>query len=125
MSIASTFTRFEHDILPRVVAPALATLLLLAASGSGARAASNVFVISDTEGYGIMDCLTDGKSCGRIVADAWCEAHGLGPANAYGRASDITAATPVSASTAATPVSASTTAPTRIPDDAMVVACGD
>ena len=62
----------------------------------------------------IMDCLTDGKSCGRVVADAWCEAHGHGPAKSFGRASDITGATPVSTGT-----------PTQIRPDAAVVACGD
>ena len=108
--------RFEHEILPRVVAPILATLLLLAASQHAARAAdSNTFVIADTEGYGIMDCLTDGKSCGRVVADAWCEAHGLGPAKSFGRASDITGAIPVSATTSTASVS----------PDAAVVSCGD
>ena len=111
---AHRLARFEHDILPRIVAPTLATLLLLAASQTGARAAQNTFVIADNEGYGIMDCLTDGKACGRIVADAWCEAHGLGPARSFGRASDVTAATPVS-----------TGAPNRLPADAAVVACGD
>ena len=116
MSKASPFVRFEHEILPRIVVPVLATLLLLAASGSHARADANTFVIEDAEGYGIMDCLTDGKSCGRIVADAWCEAHGLGPARSYGRASDITGATPVSATTGT---------PTTIPSNATVVACGE
>lgn len=115
MSTAHRLVRFEHDILPKIVAPALATLMLLAASGTGARAANKTFVISDAEGYGIMDCLTDGKACGRIVADAWCEAHGLGPASSFGRASDVTGAIPVS----------TTGTPNRVPDDAAVVACGD
>ena len=112
-SPAHDFARFEHEILPPIVAPLLATLMILFASHSVARAAET-FVIADSEGYGIMDCLTDGKSCGRVVADAWCEAHGHGPARSFGRASDITGATSVSTGT-----------PTQVRPDAAVVACGD
>lgn len=110
---AKWFARVDHEILPPLIVPLLATALLFAAGAGSARAA-NTFVIADGEGYGIMDCLTDGKSCGRVVADAWCEAHGHGAATSYGRASDITGATPVSTST-----------PTQIQPDAAVVACGD
>lgn len=104
----------ERGILPRVVVPLLAALLVILGGGHhAAHAAENVFVIADTEGYGIMDCLTDGKSCGRVVADAWCEAHGFGAARAFGRASDVTAAIPVS------------TAQTKAQPDAAVVACAE
>ena len=111
---AGRFATFEYDVLPRILAPLLATLLVLLASHGAARASENTFVIADTEGYGIMDCIADGKSCGRVVADAWCEAHGLGPARSYGRASDITGATPVSTGT-----------PTQVAPDAVVVSCAD
>jgi len=51
-----------------------------------------VYVISDNEGYGVVDCITKRNSpCGKAVADSWCEAHGHGPAKAFGPASDITA----------------------------------
>ena len=49
------------------------------------------FVIPANDGYGLGECLTGGRPCGRIVADAWCEAHGHGPARAFGRAEDVTA----------------------------------
>jgi hypothetical protein len=49
------------------------------------------FVIPANDGYGLAECITAGKPCGRIVADAWCEAHGQGPARAFGRSEDITA----------------------------------
>lgn len=105
----------EQGLLPRVVVPLLAAVLVLLAGGRhGARAADNVFVISDSEGYGIMDCLTDGASCGRVVADAWCEAHGLGAARSFGRASDVTGATPAAASST-----------TKIAPDAAIVSCGE
>ena len=111
-SSQSRFAEFEHNVLPRLVAPLLGLLLLLASQHKAQ--ADNTFVISDTEGYGIMDCVTDGKACGRVVADAWCEAHGLGSARSFGRAADITGVTPVSTGT-----------PTRVTPDAAVVSCAD
>lgn len=112
-SVPHRLAAFEHQVLPRVVAPLLGALLIIAASQHVARAAQDgVFVISDTEGYGVMDCLVEGKSCGRIVADAWCEAHGYAAARSFGPASDVTASTP-----------ASTKAATRIAPGAVIVAC--
>ncbi|HZY13089.1 MAG TPA: hypothetical protein VFE89_10100 [Beijerinckiaceae bacterium] len=62
------------------------------------------FVIPANDGYGLGECLTGGKPCGRIVADAWCEAHGRGPARAFGRAEDIIASiASISAKEQATP----------------------
>jgi hypothetical protein len=52
---------------------------------------TTTFVIPGNDGYGLGECITSGKPCGRIVADAWCEAHGQGPARAFGRAEDISA----------------------------------
>ncbi len=89
-----TFLEFEHRVLPRVLLPLMAGLLILATFGrSNVQAAgNNTFVINDTEGYGITECLTNGSSCGRVVADAWCESHGLGQSLAFGRADDLTGA---------------------------------
>ena len=90
-----TFSEFEHGLLPRIAVPILAGLLVLAASQHNAAAApARTFVISPAEGYGIQDCLSDGRACGKVVADAWCEAHGHGAALAYGKAEDVTAAIP-------------------------------
>jgi hypothetical protein len=36
----------------------------------------NTFIIPSDDGYGLADCLADGSPCGKIVADAWCRAHG-------------------------------------------------
>ena len=95
-----TFLEFEHRVLPRVLLPLMAGLLILATFGrSNVQAAgNNTFVINDTEGYGITECLTNGSSCGRVVADAWCEAHGRGHALAFVTRSAIDGRpTPVSA----------------------------
>ena len=88
-----TFVEFEHRVLPRIVLPLIGALALLAIAGRHqVQAATNSFVISDTEGYGITECLTNGSACGRVVADAWCEAHGHGVSVAFGRADDVTGA---------------------------------
>jgi hypothetical protein len=44
------------------------------------------FVIPPNDGYGVADCISDGGECGRIVADAWCEAQGFVKATAFGPA---------------------------------------
>jgi hypothetical protein len=36
----------------------------------------NTFIIPSDDGYGLADCLVEGRPCGEIVADAWCRAHG-------------------------------------------------
>ncbi len=42
------------------------------------------FLIPASEGYGIADCLIGGDTCGAIVAQAWCEAHGYGAVTRFG-----------------------------------------
>jgi hypothetical protein len=46
-----------------------------------------VFLIPQTDGYGLGDCLAEGRECGKIVADAWCESKGFTRAASYGVAS--------------------------------------
>jgi hypothetical protein len=89
-------TKREDSILPRIIAPLLAALMAAAAFQGRAEAAPahQIYVISDTEGYGVVECLTQKRDCGKIVADSWCEAHGHGAAVAFGRADDITASIP-------------------------------
>ncbi len=58
-----------------------------------AAASDRSFIIPSNDGYGIADCLGEGGACGRMVADAWCAAQGLGKAIAFGpaEASEMTA----------------------------------
>jgi hypothetical protein len=85
--------------------------LFFALAWSGAQAGQapigqgHVFIIAAADGYGVEDCLAEGGECGRVVADAWCEAHGHGPAIAFGLADDVTDAIPggVSAKNSARP----------------------
>jgi hypothetical protein len=83
----------RHRLIARTGLPLLAFCALAAVlSRLPVRAESaTTFVIPANDGYGLGECLTGGKPCGRIVADAWCEAHGRGSARAFGRAEDITA----------------------------------
>ena len=45
-----------------------------------------------SDGYGIAECLTGERECGKIVANAWCEAKGYTKAASYGAISpaDVT-----------------------------------
>lgn len=78
----------------RLAAAFLGVLCAASLGVASAPAYAETFVIamSDGDGYGINDCLLSGGACGRIVADAWCESHGLARATAFGPAEDVTGA---------------------------------
>lgn len=85
-------SKHEASVWPRIIGPLLAGLLVTVVYDSKSQAATqSTYVISDQDGYGVLECLTQKSPCGKIVADAWCEAHGHGAAQAYGRAEDVTA----------------------------------
>jgi len=65
--------------------------LFLMATRISARAENQTFVIPASDGYGISECMAPGATCGKVIADAWCEAHGLSQALTFGAAEDITA----------------------------------
>ncbi len=93
----SQHTKFEHSIWPSILAPLLAGLLVAAVYNGHSQAAPaaaqrTVYVLSDHEGYGLVDCISQKRECGKVVADSWCEAHGHGPALAFGGADDVTGA---------------------------------
>ena len=106
-------SKSETALLPRLAAPLIAGALLTLALQHGAQAAPESFIVADQDGYGLTECLKERGECGRIVADAWCESHGHGPANGFGRAEDITA-------------SVQATEPRQpVPAGATIVACSD
>jgi hypothetical protein len=76
---------------PRTLLFAAVAAVLCAAAPAGA--ADRSFLIPANDGYGIADCLGEGGACGRMVADAWCAAQGMGKARAFGPAesTDMTA----------------------------------
>lgn len=71
----------------------LAAVAALICAAAPARAADRSFLIPANDGYGIAECLGEGGACGRMVADAWCAAQGMGKARAFGpaEATDVTA----------------------------------
>lgn len=79
---------FQRIVFPLVLGLGLAGF---AAAHSAQASAGKLFVIPDSDGYGVSECLTGAAACGRSVADSWCAAHGQGAATAWGRAEDITA----------------------------------
>jgi hypothetical protein len=57
--------------------------------GVGRADDAHSFVVAANDGYGVQDCLGEGGECGRVVADAWCEANGHGVALSFGRADAV------------------------------------
>lgn len=85
--------------------------------GAGAQD-QRTFAIPEHDGYGVGDCLAAGpkSTCGRIVADAWCESKGFARAKSFGRgdATDVTGATP-----------AKVAAPSQPALSVVVITCDD
>ena len=44
------------------------------------------YLIPQSDGYGVAECITSGKECGKIVANAWCESKGHERSLAFGLA---------------------------------------
>jgi hypothetical protein len=77
---------FDFKLAPL---PVLLGLAFNAAYVLGSQAQeSRTFSIAATSGYGAEECLGEGGECGRLVADAWCNAHGQGTALKFGRSED-------------------------------------
>ncbi len=54
------------------------------AATEAAQAGPATFLIPASDGYGVADCLATGSECGKVVANAYCEAQGFGRASAFG-----------------------------------------
>ncbi len=78
-------------------------LLALASAGQAAAGEGRSFIVPANDGYGLAECLAAGAACGRLVADAWCEAQGLGKAISFGpaEATDVTGTVVAAATTVA------------------------
>ena len=76
----------------QIALPLLGALVVVSASKVPSQAATNhMLVIPASDGYGFDDCLSGGKACGQVIADAWCEAHGMAASVSFGRAEDVAA----------------------------------
>jgi hypothetical protein len=85
--LAGDFRKIFHFALALAAA-----LLVLSAIHIPAQAdmANHMVVVPASDGYGFDDCLSANKSCGKVIADAWCQAHGMSAALSYGRSDDVT-----------------------------------
>ena len=71
-----------------------ASFIVLPTGASRANVVHATFLIPASDGYGVADCLMGGNECGKIVANAWCEAHGFSRADHFGLAiEDVTGST--------------------------------
>jgi hypothetical protein len=74
-----------------------ASVLSLTLTASPASADSRIFIIaSQTDGYGIDQCLANGERCGAPMANAYCRQRQFADASAYRRVDtdEITGAVP-------------------------------
>ena len=109
-SLLREHLRMKYSGLSAIVFPLLLAALVGLGPAASARAeGAHEYIIAANDGYGLEDCLAVGSECGRVVADAWCEAHGHGHALNFGPRSAVDAR--------ATQVSTA--------DDPYVVQCGD
>ena len=104
----------DYRKIIQIALPFAAAFVALAASRMPSQAQTNhMLVIPASDGYGFDDCLAGNKACGHVIADAWCEAHGMSISTSFGRADDITA-------------SIGTSSPTsKIEPGAFIVNCKD
>ncbi len=75
-----------------MLALAAASFIVIPNGASQANVINTTFLIPASEGYGVADCLTGGSECGKVIANAWCEAHGFAKAASFGLAApeDVT-----------------------------------
>lgn len=70
-----------------IIGAGLSLAVLPPSRTAAAPSAERTFVIPASDGYGVADCLSaNAAECGKIVADAWCEAQGFTKATAFGTA---------------------------------------
>ena len=83
----------------------VAAFTLLAAP-TLAHATETTFAVPADDGYGMDDCLAEGKACAKLVADSWCQVKGMTQAVRFETAApeDITGAlSPATPRPSATP----------------------
>jgi len=71
--------------LAGALAAPLAAPLATALGASAATADTRIFIIENSDGYGIDGCLASGAPCGERVATAWCRSHAYSRALDFGR----------------------------------------
>ncbi len=98
-----------------IVGAGLSLSVLPTTRSNAAPSEQRTFLIPAGDGYGVADCISSKAECGKIVADAWCEAKGFAKASSFGLASreDFTGS-----------LSKTKAAPARTPEQPLVITCG-
>jgi hypothetical protein len=81
------------------LAVAIATLAAVLLGSVSAQAERRVFIIANNDdGYGVDRCLASGESCGKLVANAYCQARDFALAASFRKVEreEITGAVPTS-----------------------------
>lgn len=70
-----------------------AATLLIYVTPAIVHATETTFLVPADDGYGMDDCLSEGKACAKLVADSWCQVKGMAVSIRFERASadDVTA----------------------------------
>lgn len=63
----------------------VAAFLLVVPALASAEGANNIFVVDNSDGYGVDTCLAAGGACGQAMADAWCRVHDFERAISFGK----------------------------------------
>lgn len=79
ISLFSRSRRLPTRLRPLLIAAALA------GSTAPLAAETRIFLIENSDGYGVDTCLAEGAPCGSQVANAWCRTHDYSQALDYGR----------------------------------------
>ncbi len=98
-----------------IVGAGLSLSVLPTTRSNAAPSEQRTFLIPAGDGYGVADCISSKAECGKIVADAWCEAKGFAKASSFGLASreDFTGS-----------LSKTKATPARTPEQPLVITCG-
>jgi len=83
------YKRLATALLPAAAA-LLALALVASAQANSLKGKNGNYLIPADGSYGVEECIAQSYECGRVVATAWCEAHGHGAVRAFGPASDVT-----------------------------------
>jgi hypothetical protein len=81
-------------LLSTLAAATSAGMLATSEESRAAGRADATFVVPANDGYGFGECLTGASSCGKVIADSWCEAQGFRKAVSFNlvAAEDVTGA---------------------------------
>ena len=99
-----------------VVAAGISLSIMPSSRSVAAASEPRTFLIPAGDGYGVADCISSKSECGKIVADAWCEAQGFARASSFGLASreDFTGS-----------LSKAKAASVAAPEQPLVITCGE